>query len=172
VVSTQTNSVRFPESEPYRHLLSQLVTKHVQALMPLNDDKKVFLGGNIPGEKLNSAIAAYAPDVSVADVLLLIDSTVFGSATNGLLLTATELYAHNLGRPANMAKLTDITSAVFDNGFLIQWLDINGINFYQNTRNVKRSTVKALADWLNHYASDLRDASDPEKRHLLLGKKA
>lgn len=54
-------------------------------------DEHLFVG-TIPPKKLKNAISTYAPQVSPEDVLLLYDGTVFGSAKDGLLLTAEAVY--------------------------------------------------------------------------------
>lgn len=54
-------------------------------------DQYLFVG-TIPPKKLNNAIKTYAPQVSPEDVLLLHDNTFFGSAKDGLILTAEALY--------------------------------------------------------------------------------
>ncbi|HYV09832.1 MAG TPA: toll/interleukin-1 receptor domain-containing protein [Pyrinomonadaceae bacterium] len=54
-------------------------------------DKHLFVG-TIPPKKLNNAISTYANQLSPEDVLLLYDNTVFGSAKDGLILTAEAVY--------------------------------------------------------------------------------
>jgi len=57
--------------------------------------------GTIPPRSLN-AIATYATDVSPADVLLLYDDTVFGSAKDGLFLTAEAVYWRTDDQPERL----------------------------------------------------------------------
>jgi hypothetical protein len=57
-------------------------------------DSSLFVG-TIPTKKLKNAISTYATDVPPEDVLLLFDNTVFGSAKDGLLLTADAVYWHD-----------------------------------------------------------------------------
>jgi hypothetical protein len=57
-------------------------------------DKYLFVG-TIPSKKLKNAISTYATQVSPEDVLLLYDNTVFGSAKDGLSLTADAVYWRN-----------------------------------------------------------------------------
>lgn len=64
-------------------------------------DKNLWVG-TIPPKKLNNAIATYAPKVSPEDVLLLYDDTVFGSAKEGLLLTAEAVYWRRDGQPERL----------------------------------------------------------------------
>jgi len=54
-------------------------------------DNSLFVG-TIPPKKLNNAIKTYATEVAPEDVLLLFDNTVFGSAKDGLILTAEGIY--------------------------------------------------------------------------------
>ncbi|HET6972888.1 MAG TPA: toll/interleukin-1 receptor domain-containing protein [Pyrinomonadaceae bacterium] len=60
-------------------------------------DGSLFVG-TIPTKKLKNAISTYATDVASEDVLLLFDNTVFGSAKDGLILTADAVYWHD-GEP-------------------------------------------------------------------------
>lgn len=48
----------------------------------------LYVGENIPQKKLLKAIKAYAQDILPEDVIALFDDTVFGSATDGFLLTS------------------------------------------------------------------------------------
>lgn len=80
-------------------------------------DKTLFVG-KIPPKKLNNAIKSFAKEVAPEDVLLLYDDTFFGSAKNGLLLTAEAVYWCNDGfsdaerfRYAELRKV-DFTDAV------------------------------------------------------------
>ena len=58
--------------------------------------------GTIPPKKLKNAISTYAADVSPEDVLLLYDNTVFGSAKDGLLLTAEAVYWRSDAEPERL----------------------------------------------------------------------
>jgi hypothetical protein len=79
---------------------SDLLEKIQKSLAGLTD-KSLFVG-TIPPKKLNNAIKTYATQVSPADVLLLYDNTVFGSAKDGLLLTAEEVYWRNDSEPERL----------------------------------------------------------------------
>jgi len=56
---------------------------------------KVFVKPNIPSKKLLNALT-YAPDISPDEVLILIDDTVFGGAKEGMLVTTSGVYCHEL----------------------------------------------------------------------------
>ncbi len=54
--------------------------------------QKIYVKPNIPQYKLDSAITSYASEVNRDDVLVLLDTTVFGSGKEGLVATAEGLY--------------------------------------------------------------------------------
>ena len=55
-------------------------------------DGFLFVGKEIPKNKILGAIASYASDVDPSDVLLLHDDTFFGSGRRGLILTTDAVY--------------------------------------------------------------------------------
>lgn len=76
-------------------------------------DTNIFFGSNIPPKKLRGAITAYAPKANEDEVLALIDNTVFGSATDGALLTSSTIYAHNISDAARSFDHSKIMSVTF-----------------------------------------------------------
>ncbi|MDR2199567.1 MAG: zinc ribbon domain-containing protein [Deltaproteobacteria bacterium] len=54
--------------------------------------EEVYVFPTIPAQKLNNVIQTYAGDTHPAEVLLLVDDTVFGSAKDGAILTKDFLY--------------------------------------------------------------------------------
>ena len=59
-------------------------------------DDRIFLKPHIPDDKLSRAIKHYGGDVKKNDVLLLLDSSVFGSNRSGLIITAESAYSKRL----------------------------------------------------------------------------
>ena len=57
-----------------------------------NAGDKVYVVPEIPEKKLNNAITAIAPNVNPEYVLAIIDSTLFGSAKEGLIFTGEGIY--------------------------------------------------------------------------------
>jgi hypothetical protein len=66
-------------------------------------DSDVYFTPVIPPQKLQGAIAKYAPYVNPSDVLMLYDGTVFGSAEDGFLITPGHLFAHESGSSQPLA---------------------------------------------------------------------
>lgn len=85
----------------------------VQRRRGMIKDDKIFFAPSIPARKLRNAIKAYAPGVMEKDVLVLIDSTIWGSAKDGALLTGDTLYSHDMGEEPRSISLSDISSAVY-----------------------------------------------------------
>lgn len=72
---------------------------------------KVFLAPDIPEKKLNNAIAAYANSVDSNFVLAVIDTTLFGSAKEGMLFTGNKLFYADLSdkKSYDLSLITEIT---------------------------------------------------------------
>jgi hypothetical protein len=58
------------------------------------DYENMYVRPYIPSEKLLAAISGYAPSVNPNEVLVLVDDTFFGSASDGLLITKDGIYAN------------------------------------------------------------------------------
>jgi hypothetical protein len=63
-----------------------------------------YFAPGIPPKKLKNAIHAYAAGLQEGDVFLLMDTTLFGSAKNGWLMTGDSIFVHSmLGKPWRIA---------------------------------------------------------------------
>lgn len=71
-------------------------------------EEKIFFAPRIPEAKLANAVKAYAPAVKPADVLVLLDETVWGSAKDGLLLAKQGLFCHEMLTAPGAIPLYDI----------------------------------------------------------------
>ncbi|MDR1539990.1 MAG: hypothetical protein LBU32_18710 [Clostridiales bacterium] len=71
----------------YRDALQELIRQKGKSI-----GGSAFVKGNIPEKKILNAVREFADGVSAEDVFFLLDTTVFGSAKEGLLLTDTALY--------------------------------------------------------------------------------
>ena|GEM_PF-1312277 len=72
--------------------------------------KSLYLFENIPPKKLNGAINAYASLLgSDETVIILLDTTLLGSAKEGFILTSKRLYSSGESGNAVFADITDIT---------------------------------------------------------------
>lgn len=86
----------------------------------LPDESKVYLAPDIPLKKLSAALASYGGDTQPEEVILLVDDTVFGSATEGFMLTRNKLFYKELALSPRRMILTGTPSYVFkaQRGFL------------------------------------------------------
>ena len=123
------------------------VLGEIRKLLGDHWDKSLYVGEAIPPVKLANALAAYAPTVSRADVLLLYDNTVFGGSQDGLLLTGTAVHWHNISAPPGQCLYAEIQSVEHAGGTLGAKLLVNGqvIDLHMEHHN---STAQALANVL------------------------
>ncbi len=107
----------------------------------INDDK-IFVHPHIPPKKLTNAVSEFGGNDGMADVLALIDNTVFGNAKDGLLLTRSALHVHNMLEAPFHLLLSDIKDVQFQGGRLESVLTINGTYVFRS--NVPKSSNVAL----------------------------
>ena len=72
------------------------------------DYTNIYVSPDIPSKKLDNAIAAYARDVQPGYVLALYDSTVFGSAKDGILFLGDRMYFSWNRRVVNYLDIQDV----------------------------------------------------------------
>jgi len=85
-----------------------IVDRHAKATA----DNRVFFQPDIPEHRLASALTAY-PGMHVEDVLVLLDNTVSGEATEGLVLTEDAIHiGDGSGRVSRLA-IGDLRTAEF-----------------------------------------------------------
>jgi len=80
-----------------------------------NPKTKEYLVPNLKPDKLAKAINHYAPSVNVADVLLHADTTFWGSAKDGFILTYSHLYASSDKLKIKVLPVTDISKIEYTN---------------------------------------------------------
>ena len=105
-----TNEKAISDTDPVHDIKQAKVSDRTDAPSVLEEIKKSLEGftngnlfvGTIPPKKLKNAITSYATEVSPEDVLLLYDNTVFGSAKEGLILTAEAVYWRNDDEPERL----------------------------------------------------------------------
>jgi hypothetical protein len=112
----------------------------------INDDKILF-SPHISPKKLTNAVSEFGGNDGVDDVLALIDSTTFGSAKDGLLLTRSALHVHNMLEAPFHVLLSDIKDVQFQGGLLESVLKINGTYVFR-TNMPKKSHVALFAEML------------------------
>ncbi len=109
-------------------------------------DNAIFFAPDIPPKKLKNALEVYAGDAVFEEVLVLIDSTVFGSAKEGALITTQKLYAHNLwDNPLKFSWKEVESIVILEDEEKVQ---INQINFL-NTIFPEMNAMKLLVRMLN-----------------------
>ena len=69
---------------------------------------RIYFTPNIPLKKLSAAMANYAGDVRPEDVLVLMDTTVFGGSKEGMLLTETALRLKEIAVPRRVIEWSTI----------------------------------------------------------------
>lgn len=125
----------------------------------------VYIAPDIPEKKLNGAIKSIANnDIMPNKVLLVYDSTLFGGAGEGILVSKDALYHKTLGTAPHTVRFVDLEDAVYDRDVSV---DKNGketvketvvINTAEDTWRIGRETgvhLENLAKWLRR----LRDAA-------------
>ncbi len=119
-------------------------------------DEHVFLAGSIPGIKLGNALRAYAPGVDMADVLLLYDNTVFGSAKDGLLITLEAVYWHNMWENIGMARFSDIKTVSYNMQPLSSQINVDGSLISIAKSNDLGKLTRVLADLILNLSHSVR----------------
>jgi hypothetical protein len=85
------------------------VARHAEATA----DNRVFFHPDIPEHRLAEALTAY-PGIVPEDVLVLLDNTETGSATEGLLLTEDAIHIRNGSGRAQRLALSNLRSIALD----------------------------------------------------------
>lgn len=111
-----------------------------------------FIQPHIPDKKVKGVIGSYAPHVRPADVLLLHDTTVFGSAKTGFILTKESICWRN-NSEAKMLKYADIKniSALDSKGFFENpklKVNTDEIDIVSSTADKKNMILKISAETL------------------------
>ena len=98
---------------------------------PLFRGDRVVIAPNIPPRKLNGALSTYGLGFGAkpADVLLLVDTTLFGSAGDGFMVTRTHLLAHDIATTPVGFELASLRFFVFNRGLVKVDVVVNGVHF-------------------------------------------
>jgi hypothetical protein len=118
-------------------------------------DANVFVGGAIPSMKATNAIAAYAHWIVPEDILLLYDNTVFGGARDGLLLTGTALFWHNMGEQPGRRSYTEIHGITCEHKSLVSHLVFDVATIQVNCGQ-RRDIAEVLTKVVNAFAERSR----------------
>ena len=109
----------------------------------LISDERIFVKGKIPVKKLRNAVKSYAPNVSMENVLVLIDDTAFGGAKEGLIVARDGLYSKELFASPKSVKLQDVKKLVLRD----KSLEINNDEFISFVQPPS-DDLKPLLRWL------------------------
>lgn len=143
-----------------------IVEKFRREVLEKSKGDKVFVAPNIPSDKLSNAIKSYGGLTKASDVAVLIDSTVFGSATDGLIITAGEIISKDLGSDPKTIPLSDIREIVYKHGFITSNIVINGQEFFM-TGGLDKHAMANLVEALKKLSQGLVEVIDmmrhPEK---------
>jgi hypothetical protein len=77
-------------------------------------ETKLFFSPEIPPKKLKNAIKAYAAGVPEKEVLVLSDSTLFGSAKEGFLMNEDTLFMHGAFEKPKKIAIKDIQNMILE----------------------------------------------------------
>lgn len=122
-------------------LRSKLLTSGV-------DLQKIYVAPHISEKRIKKGIASYAPNLLPSEVVVLIDSTLFGGGSDGLILSETGLFAKDLmGKPKSV-KFTEVKVVEFNPDGKDPALRVNGLDFL-NTAGVSNEAMNIFAKLLN-----------------------
>jgi ribosomal protein L7/L12 len=96
-------------------------------------DDSTYVWPKLPPQKIKNAIASYAK-VNSSEILLLHDSTVFGSAKDGFIMTSTHIFWKDMNEQPRSIRFSEV-STIIENAsttFIGSGLQINGIPFTPN----------------------------------------
>ncbi|MDV3469068.1 DnaJ domain-containing protein [Stenotrophomonas sp. C3(2023)] len=112
-----------PQPEP---VASVSLLEVLQAYDPDNDFyKKIHVAPNIPVKKLNGALANYGGGLVPADIVALVDDTVFGGAKEGALITEHEIRIKAILEPPSTIALDKVNKIACARNRL----QVNGVEF-------------------------------------------
>lgn len=127
------------------------ILKEIQDSLAGFTDEWLFVGA-IPPKKIKNAISTYAQQVSPEDVLLLYDNTVFGSAKDGLLLTAEAVHWRHDGEPQRL-PYPEIRKVDFLNDTGSSLIVVNGKEIKIGMADDTDKLAEALTKVIRHLTS-------------------
>lgn len=155
-VTTDTGEFARPDLvvNPEENLEEQLGML-LDELLPSKPTQNWYRQPQIPSKKLKNAISAYAPEIGADEVLFLGDTTVFGSAKSGWMLTKRGIHYNSGARGS--ATWKEIQKAASAGGFPQYYLELT-INRGDKVEKVKiecssfQEVRPALQEFINHMA--------------------
>lgn len=138
---------------------------------------KIYTKENdIPVDKLNNAISAYnLENIDIDDVLILVDTTAFGSAKTGMIFTLEKIYLRELGEEAISIYIKDIEQVSLNPGL---WAKIRIEDkrypddpWIRSLSPASKKDIELLAKYINKYKNllvNLEDVLREEEQEKLL----
>ena len=123
----------------------------------LGGNSDVFFSPGIPEKKAENAIASFGSTVAKKDILMLFDSTVFGSAKEGMIVTAQAIYWKNIMENPVQLPLRVIKEVAVSKRDLL----INGNKFLIGP-GIDTTELEALAEYVRLLASGVLRFEMPE----------
>jgi len=126
--------------------------------------KDIYVVSDIPEKKLNNALKSYGKDVSYESILTLYDDTLFGSASDGFLLTGEKVLHSKYGifLYSDIKSVEYIENIITDNKgkekkeewIIIKTKDGKARNL---TDNLKKIDKKKFAEFLNKIITEFEE---------------
>lgn len=128
-LSTDEDNEKIEDKQEETEVDLPPVYEHVMDLLEDIEENtdRIFMWDNLPQKRLLSAIKSYGVGVSGKQVLLLVDTTMFKGAKEGLIITENFAYAKTLGLSGKKVKLEKIRRVQLKGEFL----QVNDENFVQ-----------------------------------------
>lgn len=128
----------------------QAITETLLGLQSQLKDGAFYFADGIPTKKLENATATFAHLQPKERALVLVGTTVFGSAKEGAVLTDRGLYA-KLGKQSKEIVWTEVKSAACVDGGNLVWLTVNGDRYLQGAAPNK-AAITTLAEAIRDIA--------------------
>lgn len=134
--------------------LADVVAQHAQRFAQAS---RVYPAPNIPLQKLHAALQSYGGGIDPQEVLLLTDSTVFGGAKEGILLTEKRIRGKGFGDSLQDFQWREIRHVELKDTVL--W--INGEKFAEGMRVERweiQKVMELITTFLAHLTADTQGA--------------
>ena len=119
---------------------------------------RIYFTPHIPLKKLSAAMANYAGDVRPEEVLVLMDTTVFGGSKEGMLLTETALRLKEIGVPRRVVEWSTVTTIEASEGAV--YVDSRKV---MDCHMVDSNELMALFSVVGEFVRGQRERSDPQR---------
>jgi len=114
----------------------------------------LFVRPGIPKKKYDNASSSYALGVSISDVLVLIDITVWGGAKEGMIVTSDSIYYKELAHPPVCISISEVKSIIFEAGKVASVIKINN-NLVFPVGGLSKANADTFAKLLFTFSKEL-----------------